>query len=79
MNPFSTDESYPHTTKIVVNRNAHNQTSITPVIPGSPLVFNQRDSCFIIYYRETKCNLFIKTIRYNVFNNINHLYIYIYI
>eukprot|EP00105_Crassostrea_gigas_P038933 XP_019923081.1 PREDICTED: uncharacterized protein LOC105329137 isoform X2 [Crassostrea gigas] len=35
-NPFSTDESYPHTAKSVddVNRNARNQTSITPVIPG---------------------------------------------
>lgn len=35
-NPFSTDESYPHTTKSVVdvNRNARNQTSITPVIPA---------------------------------------------
>uniref|UniRef100_A0A8W8MHA8 Uncharacterized protein n=1 Tax=Magallana gigas TaxID=29159 RepID=A0A8W8MHA8_MAGGI len=35
-NPFSTDESYQHTQKSVdnVNRNARNQTSITPIIPG---------------------------------------------
>lgn len=51
MNPFSSDESYQHTTKSVddVSRKARNQTSITPVIPGSPLVFIQRDFCLTIY------------------------------
>lgn len=51
MNPFSTAKSYPHTTKIVDDKspNAGNQTSITSVIPGSPLVFNVRDFYFTIY------------------------------
>lgn len=41
MNPFSSDESYHHTTKSVDDV-THDVTSITPVIPGSPLVFIQR-------------------------------------
>lgn len=51
MNPFSTAKSYPHTTKIVDDKspNAGNQTSITSVIPGSPLVFNVSDFYFTIY------------------------------